>query len=171
MTVRRALVASLLPLLLAAGLGACGDDDDGDGTEVTTETSTPDGTRNEGTAESVKARLSGTEEAPNPGVKDGVGAFEFDVTGTRGCYELTVTMGEKPTKAHVHQGARGAAGPVVVDLNPTFEPGEAASIAKSCVDLTADLSGKLLADPAAYYVNVHTAEHPDGAMRGQLEKF
>jgi hypothetical protein len=27
-----------------------------------------------------------------------------------------------------------------------------------------------LANPAAYYVNVHTADYPDGAIRGQLAK-
>ena len=61
--------------------------------------------------------------------------------------------------------------PVVVDLLPAFAPGEAAFEAKSCVDLPADLAAKLIADPGAYYVNVHTEAHPDGAMRGQLAKF
>ena len=172
MTSRRVLlVATLLLLVLAAGLGACGDDDgDGDQTKVTTGTSAP-GEKNEGTAQSVKTRLSGAEEVPGPGVANGVGAVLVDITGTKGCYDLKVTMGEKPTKAHIHQGAKGVAGPVVVDLMPTFEPGEASTNAKSCVDLAADLVAKILADPAAYYVNVHSEGHPDGAIRGQLEKF
>jgi hypothetical protein len=168
MICRRALVATLL-LTLAAGLGACGDDD-GDDTKVTTET-TGGGQKTEGTAESLKARLSGAEELPGPGVANGVGAVLVDVTATSGCYDLKVTMGEQPTKAHIHQGAKGASGPVVVDLNPAFEPGESSFNAKACVDLAADLAAKLLADPAAYYVNVHTEAHPDGAVRGQLEKF
>jgi hypothetical protein len=170
MTAPRALAAVVLSLALAAGLGACGGDDDGDGTKVTTETSGP-GTKNEGTAESFKARLTGDAEFPGPGVKDGVGAFLFDVTGTKGCYDFKVTMGEKPLKAHIHQGGTGASGPVVVDLMPTFEPGESALTAKSCVDLTGDVAAKLIADPAAYYVNVHSEAHPDGAIRGQLEPF
>jgi len=170
MICRRALVATLL-LTLGAGLGACGDDDgDGDDTKVTTETS-GGGQKTEGTAESLKARLSGTEEVPGPGVANGVGAVLVDITATLGCYDLKVTMGEKPTKAHIHQGVKGASGPVVVDLKPAFEPGESSLNAKSCVDLAADLVAKLLADPAAYYVNVHSEAHPDGAVRGQLEKF
>ena len=171
MSSRRALCITLLSLALAAGPGACGDDDDnGDQTKVTTGTSSP-GQKTDGTAESLKARLSGAEEFPGPGVTDGIGAVLVDITATLGCYDLKVTMGEKPTKAHIHQGAKGASGPVVVDLNPAFEPGESSLNAKSCVDLTADLVAKLLADPGAYYVNVHSEAHPDGAVRGQLEKF
>ena len=172
MICRRALVATLV-LTLAAGLGACGDDDgdgDGDGTRVTTET-TGAGQKTEGASGSLKARLSGAEEVPGPGVADGVGAVLVDITGTKGCYDLKVTMGDKPTGAHIHQGVKGAAGPVVVNLNPAFEPGESSLNAKSCVDMAADLVAKLLADPAAYYVNVHSEAHPDGAVRGQLEKF
>ena len=42
--------------------------------------------------------------------------------------------------------------------------------AQSCVDLPADTAAKLIANPSAFYVNVHSEGHPDGAMRGQLAK-
>ena len=96
---------------------------------------------------------------------------KIDITGTKGCYDLKVTMGERPTMAHIHQGARSASGPPVVDLAPKFEQGESAYMAKSCVDLPADTAAKLIGDPAAYYVNVHSDDHPAGALRGQLAKF
>jgi hypothetical protein len=166
MTVHRPL--AVIVVLLA--LGACGGDSKGKGTKVTTDTAGP-GVKNEGTAVSLKAFMKGTDEVPGPGVKDGTGAFLFDVTGTKGCYDIKATMGEKPTKAHIHQGAAGVAGPVVVDFMPVFTPGESAFAAKSCVDLRADLAAKLIADPSAYYVNVHSDAHPDGAMRGQLARF
>ena len=169
MTVRRVLGATVLSVALAAGLVACGDEKSGDDTAVTTGT-TAAGEKNEGTATALQSRLSGAEEVPGPGTDPGVGSFTVGVSGTQGCYDLNVTMGEKPTKAHIHQGGKGVAGAVVVDLKPAFEPGESATTAKSCVDLSADVASKLLADPGAYYVNVHSAEHPDGAMRGQLEK-
>ena len=169
MTRRPALVAALLSFALAAGLGACGGDDDGDQTRVTTGTSAP-GEKTDGAPQALKARLSGAEEVPGPGADVGVGAALVDITGTEACYDLSATLAEKPTAAHVHEGAKGTSGPVVVDLEPAFEPGESAFMAKSCVDLTPDVAAKLVADPAGYYVNVHTPGHPDGAIRGQLEK-
>ena len=170
MSARRPLAAILLPFALAAGLGACGGDGKGKGTKVTTETS-GHGENTQGTAVTLKAALKGTDEVPGPGVANGVGAFIIDIGGTKGCYDLKATMGEKPTKAHIHQGAAGAVGPVVVDLMPAFQPGESAFTAKSCVDLPSDLAARLIADPSAYYVNVHSEGHADGAMRGQLGKF
>jgi hypothetical protein len=157
-------------VLLSLALAACGGDSKGKGTKVTTDTAGP-GVKNEGTAVSFKAFMKGSDEVPGPGVKDGTGAVQFDIAGTKGCYDIKATMGEKPTKAHIHQGAAGIAGPVVVDLMPAFAPGEAAFEAKSCVGLSPDLAAKLIADPGAYYVNVHTEAHPDGAMRGQLARF
>jgi hypothetical protein len=163
------MAATILSLLLAAAVGACGGDDKDKDTKVTIDTST--GEKTDGTAVSLKAALSPAEEVPGPGVTNGVGAVLFDIAGTKGCYDLKTTMGEKPLKAHIHQGAKGASGPVVVDLMPTFAPGESAFTAKSCVDLTADTAAQIIADPSAYYVNVHSDGHPDGAMRGQLAKF
>ena len=166
----RSLIALFLSIGLAAGGAACGgDDEEGKDTEVTTETTTG-GEKTEGTATSLKAALSGTEEVPGPGVKDGVGAAGIDISGTKVCSDLAVTMGEKPLKAHIHKGAKGASGPVVVDLVPVFNPGEAAFTSKSCVETTADTAAQLIADPGGYYVNVHSGSHPDGAMRGQLAK-
>jgi hypothetical protein len=167
----RPLTTTLLSFGLVAGLGACGDDGDkGKDTEVTTETTTG-GEKTDGTVASLKAPLSPAEEVPGPGVKDGVGAALVDIAGTKVCSDLKVTMGEKPTKAHIHQGTKGTSGPVVVDLMPTFTPGEAAYTSKTCVETMADTAAQVIADPAGYYVNIHSDGHPDGAMRGQLTKF
>ncbi len=168
MTARRPLAATVLVLLLAAG-GACGGGGKDKNTNVTTDTAGP-GRKVDGTAVTLSAVMTGADEVPGPGVKDGIGSFTFDIAGGKGCYNLKATMGEKPTKAHIHQGARGAAGPVLVDLMPAFTPGESAFQAQSCVDLPADTAAKLIANPSAFYVNVHSEGHPDGAMRGQLAK-
>lgn len=159
----------LLPLLLAAG--ACGDDDKGnEDTKVTTETTTG-GQKTQGSAATLKAALSGADEVPGPGASPGVGAALVTVTGTRICPELKVTMGEKPTVAHIHQGAKSASGPVVVDLKPEFTSGESAYESKTCVDVPADTVNQVLANPEGYYVNIHSDAHPNGALRGQLTKF
>jgi len=162
----RPLAAAVLAIALVSCGGGSGNDKN---TKVTINTPGPGQT---GAAPvSLKAALSGADEVPGPGVKDGVGAFLLDITGTKGCYDVKATMGEKPTKAHIHQGAKGASGPVIVDLMPAFTPGEAAFTAKSCVDLPGDTAATLIADPSAFYVNVHSDGHPDGAMRGQLARF
>ena len=170
MTVRPPLTALLLLLGLAAGLSACGGDGDGDDTKVTTET-TAGGEKKDGSAVTLKAPLSGAEEVPGPGANPAVGAALVDISGTKLCSDLKVTMGEKPLKAHIHQGAKGASGPVVVDLKPEFAPGESAFTSKTCVDVPSDTSAQLIANPSGYYLNVHSDAHPDGALRGQLDKF
>lgn len=163
------LVVALLPLVVLAG--ACGGDDDkGDDTKVTIGTSAG-GEKTDGTSVTLKAPLSGADEVPGPGITPGVGAVLVEVSGTKVCPDLKVTMGEKPTAAHIHKGAKGAAGPVFVDLKPEFTSGESAYQSKTCVDVTADQSAALIADPQAYYVNVHSEGHPNGAVRGQLDKF
>ena len=167
---RLRLAAAIAALTFAAVTltGGCGGGNGkGKATKVTTDTAGP-GVKNDGTAVSLKAHLSGADEVPGPGVKDGIGTVLLSVAGTKGCYDIKATMGEKPTKAHIHQAPPGQAGPVVVDFKPAFTPGESAFEAKSCVDLPADLAQKLITKPSDYYVNVHTDAHPDGAMRGQL---
>ena len=168
MPVLRPLVAVVAAITLAACGGGGGKDKQ---TKVTTTGTAGPGVKNDGTAVSVKAPLSGAEVVPGPGVKDGVGALLLNLSGTRGCYTLKVTMGEKPTMAHIHQAARGASGPPVIDLKPSFAAEEAALVAKSCVDIPADTAARLIGDPSAYYVNVHSDGHPDGALRGQLARF
>ena len=168
MPVLRPLVAVLLGVSLVACGGGGGKDKE---TKVTTTGTAGPGVKNDGTAVSVKALLSGADVVPGPGVKEGVGALLLSLSGTQGCYTLKVTMGEKPTMAHIHQAAKGASGPPVIDLKPSFAPDEAALVAKSCVDIPAATVAKLIGDPSAYYVNVHSLEHPDGALRGQLARF
>ena len=67
-----------------------------------------------------------------------------------------------PTMAHIHKGAAGSDGSVVVTLNITGNDGD------ECSALQRDLAKAIVAAPGDYYVNVHNAEFPKGAIRGQL---
>ena len=99
-------------------------------------------------------------------------AYVFGIDGdpTTLCYVLTVDKVGTAMAAHIHEGAAGTNGPVVVNLAAPAD-GNAADC------LTEGEAGKfvgdqtvaeILADPGDYYVNVHNAEYPGGAVRGQL---
>ena len=80
------------------------------------------------------------------------------------CYMFFgVRTTDAPTAAHIHTGAAGAAGGPVVTLQAPAD-----GSGSGCQDIAADLAQALVSNPAGYYVNVHTAQFPQGAIRGQL---
>ena len=168
MTTRRLLTLAVVSVFALAAISCDGDGGGGDTTAEETTTSTaPTGDAEAATP--LSASLSGAEEVPGPGVDPGTGTAELRLEGDEICYELNVTMGETPTAAHIHQGAKGESGDVVVNLNPEFTQGESAFMAQSCIPSGGSVAVPIFDDPASYYVNVHTAEHPNGAVRGQLQ--
>ena len=116
---------------------------------------------------------TGATNNRNVGDPNGRGeAYVFGIDGdaTTLCYVLTVQGIAPATAAHIHEGPAGENGPVVVNLAAPFD-GNAADC------LTEGETGKfvggqtvadILANPGDYYVNVHNAEYPGGAIRGQL---
>jgi hypothetical protein len=113
------------------------------------------------------ADLTGAAEVPGPGDPDGGGFAAIAIFLDAGelCAFLQVSDIAAATAAHIHVGAAGVAGDIVVTL-PTPD---ADGFAEGCVDgLGAPLLEAIAADPTAYYVNVHNAEFPGGAIRGQL---
>ena len=117
----------------------------------------------------LQAVLSGAAEAPGPGDPDATGSATITVNlgQNRVCYSLQVLNAAPATAAHIHVGPVGAAPPnnIVVTLVP---PVSGAS--SGCADVRRSLALALLKNPAGYYVNVHNAEFPFGALRGQLTK-
>jgi hypothetical protein len=109
--------------------------------------------------------MTGAAEVPGPGDPDGVGVAGLVVSVTREkiCYVLAVRRIGTAVAAHIHAGAADEAGPVVVPLDPP-----ARGFSANCTDVSADLAAAIIANPAGYYVNVHTADFPNGAIRGQL---
>jgi CHRD domain-containing protein len=108
--------------------------------------------------------MTGPVEVP-PGDPDGTGTATITLDATKGevCVDFTVADIETATAAHIHDGGVGVAGPIVVDL-----PVPATGTAKGCVAADAALVTAIIADPAAYYVNVHNNAYPKGALRAQL---
>lgn len=115
----------------------------------------------------LTATLTGPAEVPGPGDTDGTGTGKITLNHGQGqiCYELTVSNIATANAAHIHIGGLEVAGPVVVGLDP---PADGSS--EGCVNLDKDKIAAIIKDPGNYYINVHNAEFPDGAVRGQLSK-
>ena len=111
-----------------------------------------------------KALLSGANEVPAPGDPDGSGRATVRIKGTQVCFTLKVDKVDALVAAHIHEGAAGVAGPVVVDLFA------GAVKKKGCVRTTPEIAAEIRKNPREYYVNVHNAAFPGGALRGQLQK-
>jgi hypothetical protein len=111
--------------------------------------------------------LTGAAEVPGPGDSDGVGLAVITIRpkGAEVCWNLKVARITLPaTAAHIHVGDKNTAGPVVVPLSAPDENGRASG----CTTVEKELLRNLLKTPENYYVNVHNADFPAGALRGQL---
>jgi hypothetical protein len=108
--------------------------------------------------------LSGAEEVP-PADPDGTGfaLITLNVGQATVCWELTVSNIAPATAAHIHKAPAGVNGPIVVPLIP---PTSGSS--SGCTTADPALIQDIIDNPEQYYVNVHNAEFPGGAVRGQL---
>ena len=164
---------------LAAGLflSACGGDDptigtadltveDADGTPEDAPAGTT-GTADDGAEAGMvlTAELTGAAERPDPGDEDGTGkaTITIETTTNEICFQLSVDGIGDATAAHIHRGDAATAGDIVVEL---VAPVSGSS--EGCSAVEADLANDIAANPGSYYVNVHNAEFPKGAVRGQL---
>jgi hypothetical protein len=110
--------------------------------------------------------VSSTSGMKGTGDKNGRGSFSATLDGRTLCYGIQVKNIGNPVAAHIHRGGKNVAGPVVQPLvqPSTGDPGSSTE----CVRLSRKLARGLARNPARYYVNVHTSDLPDGAVRGQL---
>src|SRR5262245_15520643 len=106
--------------------------------------------------------LSGANEVPSgSGDPDGTGTATLTIDDATNSISWSITTNNIQLPIfldHIHQGAAGVNGPVVIDFNAQLVGGP-------IVD--ADVAN-VLANPAGFYVNVHTNQFPGGAIRGQV---
>ena len=114
------------------------------------------------TTTTLKASMTGKAEKPTAGDPDGTGKATIKITGKKVCFTVSYSKIAKPTDAHIHKGAKGKAGPVVVGL---FTGGFKKS---GCVTTTSAIAKAIVKSPSGYYVNLHNKKYPNGAVRGQL---
>jgi CHRD domain len=109
------------------------------------------------------AKLKGSREVPAaPASNAGRAEIKLNATTGKVCWEFYITkIDGKPTAAHIHKGLGRVSGPVKVPLGTNYKR-------EGCTKAAKSLVRSILASPRTYYVNVHTAKHPAGAMRGQL---
>ena len=114
------------------------------------------------------ALLTGSAEVPGPGDDDGSAAALVRIRPSTG---RVCVLGfahhqiDEPTLFHIHAGTADVAGPVVVDFVPLLPSGI------GCVNVDRQVTRAIVADPAAYYFNVHNDDFPAGAVRGTLAAF
>jgi hypothetical protein len=112
----------------------------------------------------VSAKLKGSNESPVKGDLNGTGLVVLHLSTTKGtaCWQFShVADIAKPTQAHVHKGRKGQSGPIVIPLGATYK-------AKGCRKASPTLIEAIETNPNRYYVNIHNAKYPGGAIRGQL---
>ena len=117
------------------------------------------------------AVLTGSKEVSPEGDRDtgdrnGRGSFSATLDGRMLCYGIQVKNIGDPVAAHIHRGGRDAFGPVI---QPLAQPDDGDPGSSSeCVRIARRLARQMRARPGRFYVNVHNADFPNGAVRGQL---
>jgi len=113
-------------------------------------------------AADVKVSLSGANEVP-PVTTSATGDGTITVGDDGAVSGSVTTKGIQGTAAHIHAGAAGKNGPVVVPFTKEGDTYKAAAGAKLNADqMKAFKAGEL-------YFNVHSAANPNGEIRGQLK--
>jgi CHRD domain len=110
-------------------------------------------------------QLSGSVERP-AGDPDGTGTATIRIRpDNQVCFRLAAQNVLLPAVgAHIHRGAAGVAGPIVV---PFTAPGDN-GVSTGCAAADPALAGEIKGNPSGFYVNIHTREFPAGAVRAQL---
>ncbi|MBV9727345.1 MAG: CHRD domain-containing protein [Gammaproteobacteria bacterium] len=162
--------AMLLSVVVAAvALAACGSSSKS--TSSSTPSSSASSTGSSHTtstglpSRTYKLKLTGTSEVPK-GAPSGVGNAVVTIHGKTGqlCWRFSHLHGfNSATFAHVHVGAAGTSGNIVVPLST----GTALHHA-GCVKVSPTLLKAIEANPHGYYVNIHSKVYPGGAVRSQL---
>jgi hypothetical protein len=100
---------------------------------------------------------------------DGWGIGVIGVDSDSVSYYLWATDIAEPTAAHIHTGSAGQNGGIAIDFEASFSSADDDSwVAFGSVSVSAGNIASLLDDPSAFYFNIHNADHPGGAVRGQV---
>lgn len=113
------------------------------------------------------ARLDGAQEVPAVTTNAlGVAYLQLNATRDTLCFEMTATgLSGAITGIHIHQGAMGVSGPVLLNL-ATYLSGNRIKGTVTGASLSPSFLAMLFA--GNFYLNVHTAANANGEIRGQI---
>ena len=119
---------------------------------------------NEVIGNNFHATLTGASEVP-PADPDGAGMARIAINDATNqvCTDLEVRNISAVTAAHIHEGRAGVNGPPVITLDAPDDDDS-----DDCDTASDVLVDRLRRNPSAFYVNVHTVDYPNGAIRGQI---
>jgi len=139
---RRRIVAALGGALMLAGAGTTGT----------------------AMARELRAVLNGDNLVP-AGDTDGWGRVAINVDGTlnRLCADIEVRSVGQVTDIKIYRGRDGVGDPVVDLQSPDDND------SNDCDHIGDTLADEIQANPAGFYIEVRTAEFPQGALRGRIE--
>lgn len=102
-------------------------------------------------------------------------SYYYNIVRAKGTFDITITGCPASTSiilAHIHEGAATVNGPIKIDTGLVATApiafGTGARIQKANVTVDPLIAQALVTNPGSYYVNVHTAAHGGGVIRGQL---
>ena len=110
----------------------------------------------------IKVALTGDQEVP-PVKTSATGSASFVISADKSVSGRVATSGVEATAAHIHEGAKGANGPVIVPLTKNADGSwmPAAGAKLTDAQYASYMAGNL-------YVNVHSAANKGGEIRAQL---
>jgi len=125
----------------------------------------------------IKVVMTGAQEVPSA---DPDGSAKAEVTINVGagqiCFDIRTDSTGTPSRGHIHFAPAGTNGGIVVPFfelaavptDPRHDELENGRI-EGCVAADPAVLQAIVANPSLYYVNLHNARFPGGAVRGQLE--
>ncbi len=112
---------------------------------------------------STTLSLTGGQEVP-PVTTTATGAGQINVHSDRSVSGSISVFGMTPTAAHIHDGAMGVNGPVVITLTKASE--NTFTVPAGSMLNEAQYSSLRAGN---FYVNVHSAAYPNGEIRAQIK--
>ena len=119
----------------------------------------------------LSSQLTGQNEVPAAD-PDGSGdaTFKLKKKKKKVCYDISFQNIQDPFVAHIHPGKAGVNGPPLITLFESTTGDTFTSPQSACVKAAKSDIKDIAKKPKRFYVNIHNAEFPNGAIRGQLAK-